>query len=257
MIRFCKPIRRSINISPSPGRPGLGAGVFTVLFLKDTSQRADIETVAAQLRKACSEIPGIFPTLNPQPVLQINIGATGSSFGRYSYVLSGINPAEVYAAADKLEAKLRDYHGFASPPRSDLFRNTPNLDINIERDRAGLYGVSTTNLEKPAPRRLFAELRLSDQASRRSISGDCGSRRRGSLRPGGFSTDLRQARQRHQTHSDPRPNEHKGNVRPAIGQSHQSIHQRDLRLRYQTGRRARRRDRLHQTRRRRKFCRRP
>jgi HAE1 family hydrophobic/amphiphilic exporter-1 len=129
------------------GRSGLGAGVFTVLFLKDTSQRADIETVTAQLRKACSGIPGIFPTLNPQPVLRIDIGATGSSFGRYTYVLSGIDPQEVYAAADKLEAKLRDYDGFASPPRSDLFRNTPNLDIEIERGRSGLYGVSVTQLE--------------------------------------------------------------------------------------------------------------
>ena len=129
------------------GRSGLGAGVFTVLFLRNASERPDIDTVAAQLRKACSEIPGVFPTLNPQPVLQINIGATGSSFGRYTYVLSGINPDQVYAAADKLAARLSDYDGFASPPRSDLFRNTPNLDINIERGRAGLYGVSTTNLE--------------------------------------------------------------------------------------------------------------
>jgi HAE1 family hydrophobic/amphiphilic exporter-1 len=129
------------------GRSGLGAGVFTVLFLKDASERANIETITAQLRKACSGIPGVFPTLNPQPVLRIDIGATGSSFGRYTYVLSGIDPQEVYAAADKLEAKLRDYDGFASPPRSDLFRNTPNLDIEIERGRSGLYGVSTTQLE--------------------------------------------------------------------------------------------------------------
>jgi HAE1 family hydrophobic/amphiphilic exporter-1 len=129
------------------GRSGLGAGVFTVLFLKDKSERADIDTVAAQLRKACSDIPGVLPTLNPQPVLQINIGATGSQFGRYSYVISGIDPNEVYAAADKLQAKLREYPGFASPPRSDLFRATPNLDIQIQRDRAGTYGVSTTRLQ--------------------------------------------------------------------------------------------------------------
>ena len=128
------------------GRSGLGAGVFTVLFLK-SGDRPDIEKVAADLRKACSNIAGVFPTLNPQPVLQINIGATGSSFGRYSYVLTGINPSEVYAAADKLQAKLSDYPGFASPPRSDLFRATPNLDIHIDRDRAGLYGVSTSTLE--------------------------------------------------------------------------------------------------------------
>jgi HAE1 family hydrophobic/amphiphilic exporter-1 len=129
------------------GRAGTAAGVFTVLFLKDRSQREDIETVATEVRKACSELPGIIPTLQPQPVLQINVGATGSSFGRYTYVLSGINPAEVYAAADKLEAQLKDYPGFANPPRSDLFRNTPNLDIDIERGRAGLYGVSTTAIQ--------------------------------------------------------------------------------------------------------------
>ncbi|HSU85227.1 MAG TPA: efflux RND transporter permease subunit [Chthoniobacterales bacterium] len=129
------------------GRTGLSAGIFTVLFLKDAGSRADIETVTEQLRKACSGIPGIFPTLNPQPVLRIDVGGTGSSFGRYSYVLSGVNPDEVYAAADKLEARLRDYNGFAGPPRSDLFRGSPNLDIDIERGRAGLYGVSTTKIE--------------------------------------------------------------------------------------------------------------
>ncbi|HEY4757739.1 MAG TPA: efflux RND transporter permease subunit, partial [Chthoniobacterales bacterium] len=129
------------------GRAGRGAGVFTVLFLKDQRQRPNIETVTAQLRKACSGIPGVLPTLNPQPVLQINIGATGSQFGRYSYVISGINPDEVYAAADKLQAKLVEYPGFTNPPRSDLFRATPNLDIHIERDRAGVYGVSTTKVE--------------------------------------------------------------------------------------------------------------
>ncbi|MBA3962402.1 MAG: efflux RND transporter permease subunit [Chthoniobacterales bacterium] len=129
------------------GRAGLTAGVFTVLFLKGVGDRKTIDDVAADLRKACAGIPGIFPTLNPQPVLQINVGATGSSFGRYTYVLSGINPNEVYDAADKLTTALRDYNGFASPPRSDLFRNTPNLDINIDRDRAGTYGVSTTTIE--------------------------------------------------------------------------------------------------------------
>ncbi|MDQ6861581.1 MAG: efflux RND transporter permease subunit, partial [Verrucomicrobiota bacterium] len=129
------------------GRAGTTAGVFTVLFLKDVNDREGIEQVAAEVRKSVSGIAGVFPTLNPQPVLQINLGASGSSFGRYSYVLSGINPDEVYAAADKLTEKLKDYPGFVAPPRSDLFRNTPNLDINIERDRASLYGISTTKLQ--------------------------------------------------------------------------------------------------------------
>ena len=128
------------------GRAG-SSGIFTVLFLKPASERAPIEEVSMQLRKSLSSIPGVFPTLNPQPVLQINIGATGSAFGRYSYSLSGINPDEVYAAADALSAKFKDYNGFVAPPRSNLFRNQPNIDIDIDRDRASLYGVSTTKLQ--------------------------------------------------------------------------------------------------------------
>ena len=128
------------------GRAG-SSSIFTVLFLKPANERVPIEEVALQLRKSLSGLPGIFPTLNPQPVLQINIGATGSAFGRYSYSLSGINPDEVYAAADALSAKFKDYNGFVAPPRSNLFRNQPNIDIDIDRDRASLYGVSTTKLQ--------------------------------------------------------------------------------------------------------------
>jgi hydrophobic/amphiphilic exporter-1 (mainly G- bacteria), HAE1 family len=128
------------------GRGG-SAGIFSVIFLKPAPQRAAIEQVAMDLRRSLSQVPGIFPTLNPQPVLQINIGASGSAFGRYSYSISGIDPDEVYAAADALSAKFRAYDGFVAPPRSNLFRNQPNIDIDIDRDRASLYGVSTTKLQ--------------------------------------------------------------------------------------------------------------
>jgi HAE1 family hydrophobic/amphiphilic exporter-1 len=128
------------------GRGG-SAGIFTVLFLKPAKERPPIDQVAIDLRKALSQVPGIFPTLNPQPVLQINIGASGSAFGRYSYSISGINPEEVYAAADALSAKFKDFPGFVAPPRSNLFRNQPNIDVDIDRDRASLYGISTTKLQ--------------------------------------------------------------------------------------------------------------
>ena len=129
------------------GRGRGSAGIFTVLFLKNASERPPIEKVVADLRKALGEIPGVIPTLNPQPVLQIDVGGTGSSFGRYSYTLSGINPDEVYSAAEALTEKFAEFDGFAGQPRSNLFRNTPNIDIDIDRDRASLYGVSTTKLQ--------------------------------------------------------------------------------------------------------------
>ncbi len=129
------------------GRGRGSAGIFTVLFLKDASQRPPIEKVVADLRKDLGGIPGVIPTLNPEPVLRIDVGGTGSSFGRYSYTLSGINPSEVYAAAEALTEKFAEFDGFAGTPRNDLFRNTPNIDIDIDRERASLYGVSTTKLQ--------------------------------------------------------------------------------------------------------------
>lgn len=128
------------------GRAG-SSGIFTVLFLKDAKERKQIDDVAMELRRSLNQIPGVFATLNSQPVLQINIGATGSQFGRYSYSISGINPDEVYGAADALGEKLKNYEGFAAPPRSNLFRNQPNLDIDIDRDRASTYGVSISKVQ--------------------------------------------------------------------------------------------------------------
>src|SRR3954471_14905270 len=128
------------------GRAG-SSGIFTVLFLKDAKDRKPIEEVAMDLRRSLSQLPGVFPTLNPAPALQINIGAGGSQFGRYSYTISGINPDEVYAAADALGDKLKSYEGFVAPPRSNLFRNQPNLDIDIDRDRASMSGVSISKLQ--------------------------------------------------------------------------------------------------------------
>ena len=42
-------------------------------------------------------------------------------------------------------AKLNEYPGFATVS-SDFFNNTPNLDIELRRDQAKMYGVSETRI---------------------------------------------------------------------------------------------------------------
>jgi HAE1 family hydrophobic/amphiphilic exporter-1 len=78
--------------------------------------------------------------------LQINVGATNQTQGQYAYTLSGIVPEDVYKAADQMMAKLRQFKGFASV-RSDYYNSTPNLTINIDRERAATYGVSTSAIQ--------------------------------------------------------------------------------------------------------------
>jgi len=116
------------------------------LFLKPRSQRPPIEQCIPQLQKSISSIPGITAILQPNPVLQINVGATSQTQGQYAYTLSGIVPSDVYAAADQLMAKLKDFKGFASV-RSDYYNSTPNLTVDIDRERAATYGVSTSAVQ--------------------------------------------------------------------------------------------------------------
>ena len=51
------------------GGRGGSSGIFTVLFLKGVKERKPIEEVAMELRRSINQIPGVFATLNPQPVL--------------------------------------------------------------------------------------------------------------------------------------------------------------------------------------------
>ena len=115
-------------------------------FLKPQSQRPPIDQCILQLQKSIGSIPGIAAVLQPNPVLQINVGATNQTQGQYAYTISGIVPDDVYAAADQLMAKLREFKGFATV-RSDYYNSTPNLTVDIDRARAATYGVSTSAVE--------------------------------------------------------------------------------------------------------------
>jgi HAE1 family hydrophobic/amphiphilic exporter-1 len=99
-----------------------------------------------RLQKSLGSIPGIVAVLTPSPVLQISVGATSQTQGQYAYTISGIVPEDVYAVADQLMAKLQQFKGFASV-RSDYYHDTPNLKIDINRDRAAIYGVSTSAIQ--------------------------------------------------------------------------------------------------------------
>ena len=125
----------------------LGANqAFLIAFLKDPSQRAPIAQVAGQLMGGISgAIPGVVAFLQPNPALEISTGATANAQGQFAYALSGIDPNEVYDTAGKMIAKMHEYPGFLFV-NSDLYNHTPNLQVDILRDQAKLYGVSETRI---------------------------------------------------------------------------------------------------------------
>jgi hydrophobic/amphiphilic exporter-1 (mainly G- bacteria), HAE1 family len=117
--------------------------VFT--FLKTPDARPPIQEEVAKLMGTIGSIPGVMAFLRPFPVLEISTGATNQNQGQYAFSISGVNPAEVYDASTKLEAKLHEFPGFLTVS-SDYYNNTPNLDIEIRREQAKVNGVSEARI---------------------------------------------------------------------------------------------------------------
>jgi HAE1 family hydrophobic/amphiphilic exporter-1 len=152
---FQKQVNEKVEAEPSiaqfftntgtGSRTALSQGIVFCVF-KPREQRDPIEQCLLRLQKSISSIPGLTAVISPSPVLQINVGATNQTQGQYAYTLSGIVPEEVYKAADQMMAKLHTFKGFASV-RSDFYNSTPNLTVNIDRERAATYGVSTSAIQ--------------------------------------------------------------------------------------------------------------
>ena len=119
---------------------------FLIAFLKDPKQRPPIQQVAGELMGGIAgTVPGALAFLQPNPVLEISTGATANVQGQFAYAISGIDSKQVYETADKMMAKMYQYPGFLFV-NSDLFNHTPNLQVDILRDQAKLYGISETRI---------------------------------------------------------------------------------------------------------------
>jgi HAE1 family hydrophobic/amphiphilic exporter-1 len=156
-------IELAVTVTGISGFLGSNQG-FMFAFLKDVKDRtpspqtheahASIQTVSQQIAgMIIGTSPGLLAFLQPQPVLQISTGAASTTQGEFSYVISGVDPAEVYDTANKLFYALMGGAGKIFLPvqqggiSTDMYLQTPQLQIQILRDQASSYGISTTRIE--------------------------------------------------------------------------------------------------------------
>jgi HAE1 family hydrophobic/amphiphilic exporter-1 len=121
--------------------------MLALAFLKDPSQRAPINVVVGQLIQQLGQIPGMIPLVRPDPVLQISTGATKNNQGQYAFSISGVDATQVYAAANQMIAKCRQFPGFQSVS-SDYFASTPLIGINLNELQLQSYGLNNVDVEK-------------------------------------------------------------------------------------------------------------
>ena len=117
---------------------------ITFTFIKPPAERKPIAEVTAEMMGRLNAIR-VFTFLRPFPVLEISTGVTSQNQGQYAFTVSGADPAQVYDVGQKLMGKLMTYPGFLSVS-SDYFQNTPNLNIDLRREQAKVYGVSEARI---------------------------------------------------------------------------------------------------------------
>jgi HAE1 family hydrophobic/amphiphilic exporter-1 len=125
-----------------PNSPG-GNGGRIFANLKPKGERPPLDVVMAQLRKDVSGIPGIRVFMQNRPAIQIGGQITKSL---YQFTLQSTNTAELYGFAPKLEALLKEEKGFRDVT-SDLLITNPQVEINVDRDKAASLGISVQEVE--------------------------------------------------------------------------------------------------------------
>jgi HAE1 family hydrophobic/amphiphilic exporter-1 len=96
------------------------------------------------LRPKLNAIPGIRTYLQNPPLVRIG-GFVSRSL--YQYTLQGTNIAELYRSADAFEKRVQTMPGLTDV-NSDLQISSPQITVDIDRDRASAIGVTASQVEE-------------------------------------------------------------------------------------------------------------
>jgi HAE1 family hydrophobic/amphiphilic exporter-1 len=137
-------VRQFITLTGMSGMMAANQGMI-VGFLEN-GKRPKIQSIVRELSGKFFTIPGMFAAVRPMPNLSVSTGAMSTNQGKYSFVLTAIDTATLYASAGKLLAELKKNPGFSSLS-SDMFLSNPGMEMRILRQQAASYGLTAYDLE--------------------------------------------------------------------------------------------------------------
>ncbi len=127
--------------------------------LIDIKKRPTTEEVSKMLMKELSEeVIGAQIFLKPLPLINLQVGAQASK-AAYQYTLQSLNSSDLFKAATDLEESLKTLPEL-STVASDMDISQPQLNVSIQRDKASMYNLTATQIEK-ALSLGFADINLS------------------------------------------------------------------------------------------------
>jgi len=143
-------IRQDPNVDSFSSMAGAGGPSLTgnlgrvFISLKPRSERRlNADEIIQELRLKVAKIPGIQVFLQNPPPLRIGGQLTK---GQYQFTLQSPEIKELYEHASRLEAKMRELPGLQDV-NSDLQINNPQINVEIDRDRASALGITANQIE--------------------------------------------------------------------------------------------------------------
>ncbi|HJX89547.1 MAG TPA: efflux RND transporter permease subunit [Pyrinomonadaceae bacterium] len=118
-------------------------GNILILLKPFNKRKADVDKVIEQLRPQLGQVPGIRIYLQNPPLVQIGGQVTKSP---YQLTLQGPDRDELYKNAKALQDKLSTL-GDLIDVTSDIQVNNPQLNVQIDRDKASSLGISVGQIE--------------------------------------------------------------------------------------------------------------
>jgi len=121
-----------------------GGNTGRIFFrLRPRKERPGAEAIIQALRPKLAKVPGVNTFLQILPTIRIGGQLTKS---QYQYTLQSPNTDELYAVAPKLQAKLAQIPQLQDVT-SDLQIKNPQVDVDIDRDKASALGITSFQIE--------------------------------------------------------------------------------------------------------------
>jgi HAE1 family hydrophobic/amphiphilic exporter-1 len=128
-----------VNSTVGAGGPNtVGNSGRMLVALKPRDERDSQPQILARLRQAANIVPGI--QIFFQPIQNINLGGKLSK-SQYQYTVQSNDTATLYRIAPELRDKIATIAGLLDVT-TDLYVKNPQVTIDIDREKAAVYGVS-------------------------------------------------------------------------------------------------------------------
>ncbi|MBW7934952.1 MAG: efflux RND transporter permease subunit, partial [Gemmatimonadaceae bacterium] len=134
----------NVGSSYGGGSGTANQGRFTMRLKPRDQRELSADELIPVLTKKLRTVPGIAVYVRNDPVIQVG---GRSAKGLYQYTLTGADLPTLYGAAQTAEKLLKELPQLADVT-TDLQIANPQASVELDRDRAALYGVTPEQIEQ-------------------------------------------------------------------------------------------------------------